>query len=444
MAAELLRATWLSLNKATESTAKERKSPSSALERVLASPGVKNRKVTALRSSSQEAVIEMARSLIDNDRVNDPFYVLDLTVIVNLWQKWQDALPRVQPFYAVNCNRDPALLAVLAALGAGFACVSWAEIEAILKLGVSPDRIVYANPCKAEMQLKYAANVGVNLTTFDSVEEVAKIKKFHPQCSLLLRVNVPDNDADGARCPVGRGKYGALPEEVEPLLRAAQRSGLAVAGVSFHIDSGVQRPSRLYAAAVGVARGVFDSASRLGLPKLGILNIGCGFTAGPAFREIGDTVRIALQTYFPDEKAISVIGEPDRYFAESAFLLATKVIGKRERGEVKEYWINDGVYGSMSCLPHGKSEVTSALPLACKSHPRNIRCTGLPKYRSSVYGQTCADVDIVLTNYMLPDVGVGDWLVFPNMGAYTSATSSNFNGFAASAIQTYCAAYMPS
>lgn len=30
---------------------------------------------------------------------------------------------------------------------------------------------------------------------------------------------------------------------------------------------------------------------------------------------------------------------------------------------------------------------------------------------------------------MLPDLQVGDWLLFENMGAYTVAASSTFNGF---------------
>jgi len=104
MAAEQLILPWPRLNKPTESTVNEWKSSSSALEKVLACPAVKSRKVTALRSRSQEAVNEMAQSIIDNDDVNDPFYVLDFGVVVDLWQKWQEALPHVRLFYAVKCN----------------------------------------------------------------------------------------------------------------------------------------------------------------------------------------------------------------------------------------------------------------------------------------------------------------------------------------------------
>lgn len=244
--------------------------------------------------------------------------------------------------------------------------------------------------------------------------DTPQIKKFHPRCALLLRVKVPNEEAGGARITLGR-KYGALPDEVEPLLKAAQGSGLAVRGVSFHVGSGVVRFGT-YATAIATVLDIFDSASRLRLPELGILNIGGGFTAGPLFAEAAGTVRMALKTYFPDETGISVMSEPGRYFAETCFWLACSVIGKRIRGVVREYWINDGLHGSLRCILHQKAVVTP-LPLACKSRRSNTACTKLPRYPSTVFGPTCDATDMVLTDYLLPELEVGDWLVFPNMGS---------------------------
>ncbi|KAL0016900.1 hypothetical protein SO802_003969 [Lithocarpus litseifolius] len=81
--------------------------------------------------------------------------------------RWTRALPTVQPYYAVKCNPNLSFLGAMAALGSNFDCASQAEIESILSLGVSPDRIIFANPCKAESHIKYAASVGVHLMTFD-------------------------------------------------------------------------------------------------------------------------------------------------------------------------------------------------------------------------------------------------------------------------------------
>jgi ornithine decarboxylase len=54
-----------------------------------------------------------------------------------------------------------------------------------------------------------------------------------------------------------------------------------------------------------------------------------------------------------------------------------------------------------------------------------------------VFGPTCDALDTVLTVHQLPELQVDDWLVFPNMGAYTAAAGSSFNGFNTAAILTY-------
>ena len=205
-------------------------------------------------------------------------------------EKWSLNLPLVQHFYAVKCKPDPALLGALAALSSRFDCASRTEIETVLALGVSSNRIIFANPCKAESHIKYAASVGVNLTTFDSRDEVQKIRKYHPKCALLIRIKSLCDS--GACCPLD-SKYGALPEEVEPLLQAAQASGLTVAGVSFHIGSGATHP-QAYRGTIAETRAVFDTALRLGLPRMHVLNIGGGFTSGPLFDEAASAINSSL------------------------------------------------------------------------------------------------------------------------------------------------------
>lgn len=50
--------------------------------------------------------------------------VADLDVLVSRHRTFLQALPRVQPFYAVKCNSRPWVLFVLAALGTSFDCAS--------------------------------------------------------------------------------------------------------------------------------------------------------------------------------------------------------------------------------------------------------------------------------------------------------------------------------
>ena len=54
------------------------------------------------------------------------------------------------------------------------------EIAAVLKLGVKPSRIVYANPCKQNSYIRYAAKENVDLMTFDNEAELYKVKIAFP------------------------------------------------------------------------------------------------------------------------------------------------------------------------------------------------------------------------------------------------------------------------
>ncbi|XWS64667.1 hypothetical protein CRYUN_Cryun05aG0022800 [Craigia yunnanensis] len=387
---------------------------------------------------SKDELIDFIQSVILNEQRQEmePFYVLDSGVVKSLLDTWTRYLPMVQPFYAVKCNPNPAFLEEMAALGTGFDCASLAEIETILSLGVSPDRIILANTCKPETHIKYAAKVGVNLTTFDSKCEIEKIKKWHPKCALLIRIKVPETS--GATFQFG-SKFGALPEEIIPLLQAAQAAQLKVVGVSFHIGSRAIN-FLAFEEAIAAAKTTFETAAHLGLPKMHILNIGGGFTSGSKFTEAASAVKVALKKYFPNKPAdgLTIMAEPGRFFANSPFTLATSIIGKRVRGVIKEYWINDGISGSMNFLKYGHDDVICT-PLANLGGHKNPTCKGLKTCDSTVFGPTCDAADTVLSGFQLPELDVNDWLIFHNMGAYTSSRGNDFNGFKTSAIPTYLA-----
>ena len=52
------------------------------------------------------------------------------------------------------------------------------------------------------------------------------------------------------------------------------------------------------------------------------------------------------------------------------------------------------------------------------------------RYSSSIWGPTCDGLDCITNHHMMPELEVGDWILFENMGAYTMSASSTFNGMA--------------
>ncbi len=132
--------------------------------------------------------------MVQEQSLEDPLYVLDLGAVLRLYQAWVHLMPRVQPFYAVKCNTDPAMVSLLAALGAGFDCASEWEADTVLGLGVPAERIVFANACKRPCDIRFAAAKGLKLTTFDTESELHKLARWHPSTEALLRIRADDTE----------------------------------------------------------------------------------------------------------------------------------------------------------------------------------------------------------------------------------------------------------
>ena len=322
-------------------------------------------------------------------------------------------------FLAVKCNPDDEVLRLLARLGTGFDCASQAEIERVLKLGVDPARIIYAQPCKTISYIRYAAKMGVKQMTFDNADELHKIRAFFPDAELVLRILTDDS---ASLCPLS-AKFGASLKKTQELLDLARSLALNVTGVSFHVGSGASDPAS-FTKAVQDARKVFDQATTAGF-DLKMLDVGGGFV-NETFETFANALTEALDEHFPPH--IRIIGEPGRYYVANAFTLATNIIARRDvhdtlTGE-RAYmiYLNDGVYGNFSNIIFDHQH-PSARILDCRDPYRTPT-------EYSIWGPTCDGIDIITERCTLPGLlNVGDWLLFEEMGAYTKCSATRFNGF---------------
>lgn len=373
--------------------------------------------------------IDLIKEITSKTNVDhDPFYIVDLEDICNKHIKWITTLPRVEPHYAIKCNGDPMLLKLLAYLGAGFDCASKNEIQTILDLGVSPDRIIYANPCKQASYIKYAYQNGVNTTTFDNENELYKIKANHPNAKIVLRIITNDVNAV---CKFSM-KFGANMPTAYKLIDLAVKLDLDLIGISFHVGSGQMSPAT-FTESIQNARQLFDYALDEHGLRMSFLDLGGGYPGSPEsadlFNDIAREINMALDTYFPltddIEKNVRVIAEPGRYYACSAFTLTANLIAKRniEEEDVKSfmYYINDGVYASFNCMFYDHAD--GFQPIIIKDVAE-----GAPCYKTSLWGPTCDGLDCISKKLEMPELDIGDFMSFRNMGAYTIAGACAFNG----------------
>jgi len=398
---------------------------------------------TVIEQGEESTISEVAAHLIARDVLDFNFYICDLGVVMRLYSAWRRALPRVRPFYAVKCMPDKGLLKTLCALGAGFDCATTHEIELAISVGADVNRIIFAHPQKMPREITKAAQLGANLTTFDTVGEVQKIANANKSARLVLRIRADDPNAK----MIFGAKYGAERNTWHQVLTTAKTLGLQVVGVSFHVGS-MSSGHGAYRNAISTARDAFDMATEIG-HKMKLIDIGGGFQArfmddGEIDMDFAAEIREALDEFFPPSMGVKFIAEPGRFFAEAPFTIVTNVFGKRvkttnEGTTAIDYWISDGIYGSMNCKLYDKMEIK---PRAIKDPVNDIivsPSTGIMRhaeemrvrktYPSTLYGPTCDGADKVVEGMMLPEMNIGDWILFFKFGAYTLAGAVAFNGF---------------
>lgn len=366
------------------------------------------------------------------------FYVADLACIADRFRDFRVAFPRVTPYYAVKCNPDPVVVQFLAHLGASFDCASAFEIdlvaEAISRSGrPSSDLntcVVFANPFKADAHLAHAQGLGVDLMTFDGVDELFKIARMYPCARLLLRIAVEDSHA---QCPLS-SKFGAHLDEVPEILAVIRQLGLKFVGVAFHVGSGATEVGS-YLDALHTTRDIFDKVDLAGMPPLTTLDIGGGFPgfdgeAPVTFAEIADAVSPAIDELF--DPYVRVIAEPGRYLVAAAYSLATQVVSCRTLAHRRDYYIGDGVYGSFrDALLLGINFVAYPLSLSNSTNAdieESEEFIDTPCSVGHLYGPTQDALDVVSRDALLPKLNDGDWLYFSNMGAYTMSLATILSG----------------
>jgi len=345
---------------------------------------------------------------------NTPLFLISKNKLLNQLKRFQALLPRVKPFYAVKSNSHPFILKTLADAGTGFDVASIQEMKTLLDMGVNPDQMVFANTVKTPEALKFAAFHNINLMTFDSEYELNKIARHAPGTRVLVRIKVPNV---GSMVELSL-KFGAEPPDAIPFLIKAIRLGLKPAGLSFHVGSQNTHIEN-YLDALEIASIIFKDAHLKQIP-LEILDIGGGFpikhfdNEKDLFAITASSINKELNRLFPDN--IQLIAEPGRVLCGPAGILAMKIIGKSIRNNKHWYYLDDGVYGSLSGIVYDH----------CKYQYKVLK-KGITQI-TTLAGPTCDSFDIISTSEELPELDIGDIIYVENIGAYSWATATNFNG----------------
>ncbi|HSU56820.1 MAG TPA: type III PLP-dependent enzyme [Candidatus Dormibacteraeota bacterium] len=352
-----------------------------------------------------------------------PIVVIDHDEIRANYAAFKRHLPKVQAYYAVKANAEPAIVRTLYKAGASFDVASLPEFMLVYEniKGLSAkaqqdfiwDKIIYANPTKPKETLQ-ALDKYKPLVTYDNLSELKKIRQYAPHAGVVLRLRVPNT---GSMVELS-SKFGCDPGEAVDLILAAFQMGLAVEGLSFHVGSQCTNFQN-FVQALDMAAAVMKEAKSRG-HEIKILDIGGGFPAPynkhvKPFSALAKKINAEINRLFP--KDIQILAEPGRFLVATAATSVARIIGKAVRDGKPCYYIDDSVYHTFSGIIFDH----------CQYHLKAFRPG--KKEICAVFGQTCDALDTISLSEELPELDIDDLVYSENIGAYSNASATWFNGF---------------
>lgn len=344
-----------------------------------------------------------------------PLLLLDCDIIRQQYRALKNALPGVTLHYALKPLPHPVVVRTLLAEGASFDLATSGEVDLVAQEGVPAELTIHTHPIKRDADIRDALAYGCNVFVVDNLNELAKFKAYSEEVELLVRLSFRNSEAFADLSK----KFGCSPEQALTIIETAQAWNIRIKGLSFHVGSQTTNPHK-YVEAIHTCHRVMQQVVEMGLPALSTLDIGGGFPVNYTQQvmpidEFCAPINQALNE-LPD--TVHVLAEPGRFICAPAVTSVASVMGQAEREGQIWYYLDDGIYGSFSGLMFDDAK-----------YPLVTIKQGGEQLPSVLSGPTCDSVDVIAENIMLPKLENGDLVIGRTMGAYTSATATDFNFF---------------
>jgi ornithine decarboxylase len=342
-----------------------------------------------------------------------PLLVLDARKVRVQYHSLSMALPGVALYYAIKSLPHPAILNLLAHMGAGFDMASSGEIALLRGQRISARRTIHSHPIKRDSDIRDALRFGCTTFVVDNMDELLKFLPYKYRVGLFLRISFRSTSAvvDLSK------KFGCSVEEATDLLFLAARLGIHIKGLCFHVGSQCADAGR-QAEAIDACNTLIRRHHDTGAAPVSTLDIGGGFPVPYDYGQVDiDGYCAPIRQALAKMPAyVRVIAEPGRFLSAPSTTCIATVIGKAIRQGLNWYYLDDGVYGSFS------GQIYDHMRYPLETFSDNAR-----RVPSVLAGPTCDSIDVIAEDVPLPELDLGDLVAGHMMGAYTAASATDFN-----------------
>lgn len=356
-------------------------------------------------------------------KYGSPLFVYDGDMILKRYRELHEYInwPKLKILYAIKANSNPDILKMLKEHNAFLDTVSPGEVYLALKLGYSPDRILFTANNMTDNEMHYIKKIGV-LINIDSISRLEKYGRAYPGTEVCLRFN-PDVIA-GFHEKVQTGgdlsKFGILLDDVETVKALVEKYRLKVVGLHEHSGSGITEKEQVYRS----MKALLNIATKENFPKLRFIDFGGGFKVPYKpeekridYRTFGKKIVGIFEDFCKEYgKELEMYFEPGKYIvAEAGRLLIEVNTVKNNHGH--------RIAGTNSGFPH----LIRPILYGAYHHIQNLSNPDGQQLKYDVAGNICESGDIFARQRDIPQIREGDILEIRNAGAYCYAMGGFYN-----------------
>lgn len=361
-------------------------------------------------------------SLLRETRPSQPVYCIYPRAYVEAAREFVSGFPG-RVLYAVKANDHPDVVRLLNSGGVRhFDCASLPEIELVHRQ--CPGSTAYFMiPARLRGAAREAQDrFGVRHFMIDHADGLPLLASEIDMGRSVVFARMATQHASAMQ--ELSSKFGAPPDAIPGLLEAIADRG-AEPALAFNVGTGVTSPDA-YSYAIDLAAEVLDKAGM----RVRLIDIGGGYARsypgfpvpplGEYFAAIGQAAR-----KLPLAQGGEVLGEPGRALAAPGLSAVVEVLLRKD----DRLYLNDGMYGIFWELRFRGHDRYPARAF------REGREHGGPVQSFKLFGPTCDATDVLPGEVELPaDLRPGDHIEFSQIGAYSLAGRTRFNGHYSDAI----------
>lgn len=365
------------------------------------------------------------------ERFGTPFFCYSRATLERHYTVFAEAVRQADPqagvYYSVKSNSNQAVIACLAALGAGADCVSGGEIRRARAAGIPGEKMIYAGVGKTEAEIALGLAENISQFNVESLPELRRISAVaeakNTQAPVALRIN-PDVDAGThEKITTGRkqDKFGIAFEQARAAYEEARNlPGIRVRGLAVHIGSQIASAEpfrKAFAKTVSLAETLRSEGHSITHLDLG------GGLAAPYEGAKDGAQMLTPQAYgavvkdTAGGKGFTLAFEPGRVISANAGILVTRVIYVKE-SEGRLFYITDAAMNDL--IRPSFYDAYHAIVPAEEQAERGTET-------ADIVGPVCETGDVFAKQRAIQQTHEGEYLAIRSAGAYGAVMGSNYN-----------------